>query len=165
MRILRADGELDPAPAPGFPRAAARAAAADGRLIRVESRESCSPAEADEWRHFAESSDIEVCSSLAIPLRNEQGDRLGALVLLASEHGGVAFPSERVDLGASLASQAALAVQEPLVDSFRSLFEGVIQLTVRAIDEKSSYTADHCRNVPILTELIADAACSPTRVR
>ena len=44
--------------------------------------------------------------------------------------------------------------------SLRALFEGVIQLTVRAIDEKSQYTGDHCRNVPILTELIADAACA-----
>jgi hypothetical protein len=38
----------------------------------------------------------------------------------------------------------------------------VIEMTVRAIDEKSPYTGDHCRKVPILTELIADAACAAT---
>jgi HD domain len=31
---------------------------------------------------------------------------------------------------------------------------------VHAIDEKSPYTGQHCRRVPILTELIADAACA-----
>ena len=47
-----------------------------------------------------------------------------------------------------------------LAGEFRALFEGLIQLIVKAIDQKSPYTGEHCRRVPILTELIADAACA-----
>ncbi len=160
VRILRASGEPDPSPAPGFPRSAARRAASTGHLVRSDSREASSETEADEWRRFAESSGIEVRGSLAIPLRSDQGDAIGALVLLASEDGDVAFSAERVDLGESLASQAAIAIrQERLVNNLRALFEGLIDLTVRAIDEKSAYTGQHCRMVPILTELIAESAC------
>jgi hypothetical protein len=46
-----------------------------------------------------------------------------------------------------------------LVDEFRVLFEGLIGLTVTALDEKSAYTGGHCRRVPILAELLADAVC------
>ena len=61
----------------------------------------------------------------------------------------------------SLASQTAVALtKQRLADEFRALFEGLIQLIVKAIDQKSPYTGEHCRRVPILTELIADAACA-----
>jgi HD-GYP domain-containing protein (c-di-GMP phosphodiesterase class II) len=64
-------------------------------------------------------------------------------------------------LGESLASQTAVALtKHRLAGEFRALFEGLIQLIVKAIDQKSPYTGEHCRRVPILTELIADAACA-----
>jgi HD-GYP domain-containing protein (c-di-GMP phosphodiesterase class II) len=70
------------------------------------------------------------------------------------------FSPESHQVAESLASQAAVALtKQRLVDGFKALFEGVIELVVRAIDEKSPYTGGHCRRVPILTELIAEAAC------
>jgi HD-GYP domain-containing protein (c-di-GMP phosphodiesterase class II) len=50
--------------------------------------------------------------------------------------------------------------RDRLAGEFRALFEGLIQLLVTAIDEKSPYTGAHCRRVPVLTEMIADAACA-----
>jgi HD-GYP domain-containing protein (c-di-GMP phosphodiesterase class II) len=73
------------------------------------------------------------------------------------------FSDAACSLALSLASQAAVSIRKNrLVESFRALFEGLIQLTAKAIDEKSPYTGDHCRKVPIITEMLADAACATT---
>lgn len=99
---------------------------------------------------------------LGVPMRNGRDEILGALLLFRKAHAArTAFSGANAHLAESLASQAAIAItKNRLVTEFRTLFEGVIQLTARAIDEKSPYTGDHCRKVPILTELIADAACA-----
>ncbi|HEY8119925.1 MAG TPA: HD domain-containing phosphohydrolase [Myxococcota bacterium] len=94
--------------------------------------------------------------ALSLPMRNHEGSLIGVLQL-----SGAAFPAEDRAIAESLASQTATALtKERLASEFRALFEGLIGLIVRAIDEKSPYTGQHCRRVPILTELIADAACA-----
>ena len=94
---------------------------------------------------------------LSIPLRNHEGEVIGVVQLLRP--GG--FEAESLALAESLASQAAVALtKHRLAGEFRALFEGLIQLIVKAIDQKSPYTGEHCRRVPILTELIADSACA-----
>ena len=94
---------------------------------------------------------------LSIPMRNHEGHVIGVLQLLRP--GG--FADESLALAESLASQTAVALtKHRLAGEFRALFEGMIQLIVKAIDQKSPYTGEHCRRVPILTELIADAACA-----
>jgi len=94
--------------------------------------------------------------TLSLPMRNHEGSLIGVLQL-----SGAAFPAEDRAIAESLASQTATALtKERLAGEFRALFEGLIQLIVHAIDEKSPYTGQHCRRVPILTELIADAACA-----
>ncbi len=93
---------------------------------------------------------------LAIPMRNHEGLVIGVLQLVRAG----AFDLESLALAESLASQTAVALtKQRLAGEFRALFEGLIQLIVKAIDQKSPYTGEHCRRVPILTELIADAAC------
>jgi len=108
-----------------------------------------------------------VCVFLTIPLRNHETEIIGVLQLMNvrdPETGRVSgFSEQDCEVAESLASQAAVALtKQSLVDSFKALFEGLVQLIVRAIDEKSPYTGDHCRRVPILTELIAQAACETT---
>jgi HD-GYP domain-containing protein (c-di-GMP phosphodiesterase class II)/HAMP domain-containing protein len=78
------------------------------------------------------------------------------------EHGAPLANYREPELAAarSIASQATISLRNRfLVDEFRSLFEGLIELTVTALDEKSPYTGGHCRRVPILAELLADAVC------
>ncbi|MBQ4862621.1 transporter substrate-binding domain-containing protein [Pseudoalteromonas sp. MMG013] len=41
----------------------------------------------------------------------------------------------------------------------RSLIDSIIKLIAQAIDEKSRYTAGHCKRVPELGEMLAQAAC------
>jgi HD-GYP domain-containing protein (c-di-GMP phosphodiesterase class II)/HAMP domain-containing protein len=94
--------------------------------------------------------------TLSLPMRNHEGSFIGVLQL-----SGAAFPEEDRAIAESLASQTATALtKERLAGEFRALFEGLIELIVHAIDEKSAYTGQHCRRVPILTKLIADAACA-----
>ncbi len=97
------------------------------------------------------------CGELSIPMQNHEGTVIGVLQLVRPE----GFDAERLALAESLASQTAVALtKQRLAGEFRALFEGLIQLIVKAIDQKSPYTGEHCRRVPIITELIADAACA-----
>jgi len=94
---------------------------------------------------------------LSIPMRNHEGTVIGVLQLVRPD----GFDAEQLSLAESLASQTAVALtKQRLAGEFRALFEGLIQLIVKAIDQKSPYTGEHCRRVPIITELIADAACA-----
>jgi len=98
--------------------------------------------------------------ALSIPMRNHESEVIGVLQLAAPPGAG-RFGDEARALAESLASQTAVALtRDRLAGEFRALFEGLIQLLVKAIDEKSPYTGAHCRRVPVLTEMIADAACA-----
>jgi HD-GYP domain-containing protein (c-di-GMP phosphodiesterase class II) len=103
-------------------------------------------------------------ASLALPLFDHE-QRFVALLEVSgpSDESGEPIRSYReseVAAARSLASQAAVAFNNrSLVDEFRVLFEGLIGLTVTALDEKSAYTGGHCRRVPILAEMLADAVC------
>jgi HD-GYP domain-containing protein (c-di-GMP phosphodiesterase class II) len=69
-----------------------------------------------------------------------------------------AFDQELVE---SLASQAAVAlVNQRLLEEQRTLFEAFIELIANAIDDKSPYTGGHCRRVPELTSMLAEAAAA-----
>ena len=102
-------------------------------------------------------------SFLTVPLKNHIGDIIGVLQLLNAidPNNGEVIPfshtAER--LTESLASQAAIALtNRRLIDDLQALFEALIQLIATAIDEKSPYTAGHCKRVPVLTMMIAEAA-------
>ena len=108
--------------------------------------------------------DVETAYLVAIPLRARDGHVTGTL--------GLAFdaPPSRSDLMVereriafieafsgfaviSLESQRLLHMQKALLDAFVKLLAG-------AIDAKSPYTGGHCQRVPVLTQMIAEAACA-----
>ncbi len=101
-------------------------------------------------------------SVLVVPMRDHEGVITGALQLInARDAAGssVAFPGDDQVLVESLASQAATArTKHRLIEEQKLLFESFIQLIATAIDEKSPYTGGHCRRVPELTMLLAEAA-------
>ncbi len=100
-------------------------------------------------------------SLLTVPMRDHQGAVIGVLQLINALDGGetVAFSSAAQQLAESLASQAAIALtNKRLLDNMRELFEAFVQMIAQAIDEKSPYTGAHCRRVPELTMMLADAA-------
>ena len=103
-------------------------------------------------------------SFLTVPLTDHENEIIGVLQLLNARvpETGEVKPFSELDqyVVESLASQAAVTVSNrSLIDAQRKLFDAMIQLIANAIDEKSPYTAGHCRRVPELTNMLAEAAC------
>lgn len=113
-------------------------------------------------RKFDESTGYRTMSILTIPMKNHQGDIIGVLQLINAkdEASGATRPFTNQDqqLAESLASQAAISMTtNKLIEEQRELFEAFIELMASAIDEKSPYTGGHCKRVPELTMMIAEA--------
>lgn len=113
-------------------------------------------------RKFDEKTGYRTRSLLTIPMKNHEGDIIGVLQLINSldpyTHEVGVFTKEEQKLAESLASQAAVALtNKRLIDEQKALFEALIKLIATAIDEKSPYTGGHCRRLPELTMMIAEA--------
>lgn len=114
-------------------------------------------------KEFDASTGYRSTSFLAVPLKNHEGDTIAVLQLLNAidEESGeiIPFDAEAQHLAESLASQAAIALtNRRLIDDLKTLLESLVQLVATAIDEKSPYTGGHCKRVPVLTMLLAEAA-------
>ena len=101
-------------------------------------------------------------SFLTVPMKDHENEIIGVLQLinkLDSKTGKImTFSQLDQQLVESLASQAAVTVtNKTLIDAQRELFDSFIKLIADAIDEKSPYTAGHCRRVPVITNMLADA--------
>lgn len=101
-------------------------------------------------------------SFLAVPMKNHENEVIGVLQLInaksADTENIIPFSEEDQHLVESLASQAAVAItNKQLIDSLNELFSSLVQLIATAIDEKSPHTSGHCKRLPIITMLIADA--------
>lgn len=106
-------------------------------------------------------------SLLTIPMKNHEGIIIGVLQLINSKDYETGetneFTKEERHLTESLASQAAVALtNNRLIEEQRELFEAFIELIAGAIDAKSPYTGGHCRRLPELTLMIADACNEET---
>ena len=113
-------------------------------------------------RKFDQQTGYRTRSILTIPLKNHHDDIIGVLQLINAkdEVSGDTreFGVADQQLAESLASQAAVAItNNRLIEEQRELFESFIKLMASAIDEKSPYTGGHCKRVPELTMMIAEA--------
>ncbi len=113
-------------------------------------------------RKFDQQTGYRTQSILTIPLKNHHNDIIGVLQLInAKDENSYAtreFTLADQQLAESLASQAAVAMTNTrLIEEQRELFESFIKLMASAIDEKSPYTGGHCKRVPELTMMIAEA--------
>ncbi len=114
-------------------------------------------------RAFDQKTGYRSTSFLTVPMKNHEGDIIGVLQLLNAKDPitgqVIPFSEESQMLAESLASQAAIAItNRRLIDDLKTLLESLIQLIATAIDEKSPYTGGHCKRVPVLTMMLADAA-------
>ncbi|MDP2245761.1 HD domain-containing phosphohydrolase [Pseudomonas sp.] len=103
-------------------------------------------------------------SFLTVPLCNHADEIIGVLQLVNAkdpESGeSVAFPKSIEPIIAALASSAAIALDNQiLLQDHKDLLDAFIKVIAQAIDAKSAHTSAHCQRVPVLTELIAQAAC------
>ncbi|ADH85147.1 HD family phosphohydrolase [Desulfurivibrio alkaliphilus] len=112
-------------------------------------------------RQFDAGTGYRSVSMLLIPMQNKEGEIIGVLQLINAQdqqRRPIPFPPEDVDLIASLASQAAVAITNVrLYRDLENLFDAFIKTIAITIDEKSPHTAGHIRRVQALTMDIAQA--------
>ena len=118
-------------------------------------------------RNFDKRTGYRSTSFLTVPMKDHEGDIIGVLQLLNATDPATkqvsCFTEEDQRLAESLASQAAIALTNRLlIQQLEVLFESLIELINTAIDEKSPYTGGHCKRVPTLTMMLAEAAHAAT---
>lgn len=103
-------------------------------------------------------------SFLTIPLKNHEQKIVGVLQLINALHpsSGFIIPfSEEAQMFAEfLAFQAAVTMTNfDLISQQEQLFFTFADVIATAIDDKSPHTGEHCKRVPIITMMLAEAAC------
>ena len=114
-------------------------------------------------RNFDKRTGYRSTSFLTVPMKNHEGEIIGVLQLINATDAATGtvtvFSDEDRRLAESLASQAAIALTNRLlIQQLEVLFESLIELINTAIDDKSPYTGGHCKRVPTLTMMLAEAA-------
>ncbi|MDX1518675.1 MAG: HD domain-containing phosphohydrolase [Gammaproteobacteria bacterium] len=141
----------------------AACAAISGKTFNIVDAYSDQNFDFSGTRKFDEKTGYRSTSFLTVPMADHENTIIGVLQLINAideKTGEVkAFTELDQQLVESLASQAAVAISNKnLIEAQRQLFDALIKLIANAIDEKSPYTAGHCRRVPVLTNMLADAA-------
>jgi HD-GYP domain-containing protein (c-di-GMP phosphodiesterase class II) len=113
-------------------------------------------------RNFDSKTGYRTQSMLTFPLKDHEQQIIGVLQLINARDVGsgevIEFSAVDQQLAESLASQAAVALtQQRLISELQILFESFIRMIASAIDDKSPYTGGHCRRIPVLTMMLADA--------
>ena len=123
-------------------------------------------------REFDERVGYRSKSMLVVPMTNPQGKVIGALQLINCKRDPAAvfptpadvlahvipYPPHFRDLAASLASQAAVALENSrLFQSIQALFEGFVQASVTAIESRDPTTSGHSFRVADFTVALATA--------
>src|SRR5262249_44130893 len=103
-------------------------------------------------------------AAMAVPLTNRKQELLGILLLVrAIRSGGDAWSvSPRLrELVRAVSGSAGVAIENrQLLQAQKDLMNALIKLIAGAIDAKSAYTGGHCQRVPVLTRMLAEAACA-----
>jgi HD-GYP domain-containing protein (c-di-GMP phosphodiesterase class II) len=121
---------------------------------------------------FDEQSGYRTRSLITLPMKNGKGEVLGVLQLInckrhpqarltdaSAVHRHVhAFPERAVRLGLSLASQAAVAFENSqLYRDIENLFDGFVNASVKAIEQRDPTTSGHSQRVCEMTLALAEA--------
>lgn len=135
-------------------------AAAEGEMIHIPDAYACQQYDLSAARSMDQRTGYHTQSVLTIPMKNHEGELNGVLQLInATVDGKVsAFSTQQMEWVRSLASLAAVALtNKQLIENMEELFQGIARLIAKAIDEKSPYTGGHCKRVPELTMMLANA--------
>jgi HD-GYP domain-containing protein (c-di-GMP phosphodiesterase class II) len=141
-------------------------AAYTGEVINIPDVYAAIPFDVSAARKMDDKTGYRTQSMLVIPLKDHTDDIIGVIQLINAQDGRETIPfSEDVTrLVRSFASLGAISLtNQALVEGMERLFSSFAQTIAQAIDEKSPHTGGHCRRVPELTMMIADAIHNETR--
>lgn len=144
-------------------RRAAATCAREGHVIAIADVYAEDRFDFDGSRHFDAEHGYRTTSVLCTPMRNLAGETVGVLQLVNAINPVtgevIPFSEDAIELARSLASQGAVSIDNRrLIDQLGELFEAFVDTINTAVDEKSPYTGNHCKRVPELTLMLADAA-------
>ena len=116
-------------------------------------------------KFFDQKNNYRSTSFLSIPLTNHLGEIIGILQLInaidTETQKIIAFDSVSQRFAEALASHAAAVLtKQQLITELENMFDSLIKLLAIAVDKKSPHTGGHCRRVPELTSMLAEAAHS-----
>jgi HD-GYP domain-containing protein (c-di-GMP phosphodiesterase class II) len=115
---------------------------------------------------FDERNEYRSRSMLVLPIGNHDNEIIGVLQLINAldEKGNLSvFDRDHVELVASLASQAAVAIQNArLITAIHEVFAALVRYSASAIDARSPHTAGHSRRVATYCLRLAQAVNDET---
>lgn len=140
-------------------------AALTGQTVNIPDAYSAAGFDFSGTRMFDLKSGYRSRAFLTVPMKNHEGELIGVLQLInplrtdgAGRRMVGEFSSLDQHLTESLASQAAIALSNRrLIEQLKNLFEAMILMINKAIEDKSEFTGEHCERVPQLTALLAHA--------
>ena len=136
-------------------------AAKTGEIINIEDVYHCPDYDLSAAKAMDKKTGYRTQSVLTLPMKNHQGDLNGVIQLLnaSNEQGDIiAFDQEIEKTIHALSSLAGVIItNKQLIDEMENLFSAFSKLIASAIDKKSPYTGGHCRRVPLITMMLAEA--------
>ncbi|SEL65767.1 GAF domain-containing protein [Colwellia chukchiensis] len=135
-------------------------AANTGEVINIDDVYATLPFDFSAARKMDNKTGYRTKSMLTFPLQDHTGDIIGVIQLINAIENGeiISFSSEVEQQLLSFAALGAIALtNRALISNMEQLFESFAKTIAAAIDAKSAHTGGHCKRVPELTLMIADA--------
>ena len=139
-----------------------------GEIINIPDVYAAIPFDVSAARKMDESMGYRTQSMLVIPMKDHTDSIIGVIQLINAldKNTGTTsiFCQESEKLVRSFASLGGISLtNKALVDNMEQLFMSFAQTIAKAIDQKSPHTGGHCRRVPALTLMLAEAIHEETR--
>ncbi len=105
---------------------------------------------------------VEWLDVVSLPLYDRMGESLGGITLLKrGRPGSTAFSSGQVAFVETLVATTAIVLEtQELIKGQFDLRDALIHILAGAIDAKSPYTGGHCARVPVIFQMLLEAACN-----
>ena len=105
--------------------------------------------------------EVREVAALCVPLRDHMGEHIGMLILFKTiKRGPSGFQEDEVSFIEAFAATAAIALEnQRLIKGHTQLRDALIHILAGAIDAKSPYTGGHCQRVPVIFQMLLEAAC------
>lgn len=138
------------------------ACALSGKSINLKDIEDHPEFDFSSTKEFDKRRGYRTQSVLAVPMITKRDKVIGVIRLsnAQDENGTITpFSKETQHMIESLASQAAVTLDNDiLISGLEDLLESFIQLVAKAIDQKSKHTGNHLERIPVIVEMLAEAA-------